>query len=252
MTALAQVPALPPPYLQRALQILYRYDYDGVRDALLNIWGVCNLARLRGQRCEFGTTSAPWSLESLAALFQYGSDDETPDCSDERVCNVDVDVLVVKWIPVIRGLSAGHDKTEVDRCEFESQELLAPLLTAPVEQMREFFDKLCTALRTDPTIPMFVHVMFDAYHEAVVKPAPDQAVKELKTALATEIAEMVERDVVPDIKSALIGALQWRPTEVLEKVKEAVQSGAKPRLRGRESCLFLVVPTSDGEATVML
>ena len=108
-------------------------------------------------------------------------------------------------------------------------------------QVREFFDRLCTALRTDPSIPLFVHAMFDAYNEGVVKKAPDQAVKELKTALATEIADLVEKDVQPDIKRAIAGALMWRPEESLVKVRDAVKAGAKPRVTGRESCLFLEI-----------
>jgi len=225
-----------------------RWPFGDVRDEVMNLWGIVKLA---GHFRHFGG-SAPWDLESLAALLRYALEDETPKSRKKRT-PMDVDALVVKWVPIIRGLSSAHTKDEIDRCEFESETHLSPLLTAPVKQLREFFAKLVTALESDPTIPFFVHRTFAAYHEGIVKRAPDADIKTLKTALATEIAEMVEKDVVPDIREAIIGALQWRSTSQLEDVKEAVSSGAKPRLRGKESCLFLVVSKPDGtEATVML
>jgi hypothetical protein len=56
-----------------------------------------------------------------------------------------------------------------------------------------------------------------------------------------------------DLKEALVGALQWRSEEQLKKIEEGVRSGAKPRLRGKESCLFLVVNEgTQDEAQVML
>jgi hypothetical protein len=160
----------------------------------------------------------------------------------------DIDALVAKWVPVIRGLSIGHTKDEIDRCEFESEEHLAPLLTAPVRDIRVFFSKLVQALKADDSIPLFVWQMFEAYEETVVKRAPDEAVKQLKTEVARRVAELVEQAIKPDFKEALIGALQWRDVKALERIETEVKAGAKPRLRGRESCLFLEA----GKALVMV
>jgi len=244
----------PPGALANALAAMYLKDGYGIRDATMNIWGLCNLASVHVLR-EFDRQGGPWDLKSLACLFAYGSgyfdegDDGVPD-SKNPVQIMDIDALVVRWVPIIRGLCVGHDKAEIDRCEFESQELLAPLLACRVKQLREFFDKLCTALRSDPSIPLFVHTMFDAYNAGVVQKAADQDIKQLKTALAGEIADLVEEQVRPDLKQALIGALQWRGERELTEVRDAVKNGAKPRVRGRESCLFLEVP--DAGTCVML
>jgi hypothetical protein len=69
--------------------------------------------------------------------------------------------------------------------------------------------------------------------------------------LAQEIASLVEQDVKDQLPDALIRALQWRPPEQLEQVKQAViesqARGERPRLRGRESCLFLEVGGTEDE-----
>jgi len=161
---------------------------------------------------------------------------------------MDIDAVVAKWIPIIRGLAVAHSKDEIDRCEFEAEEHLLPLLAAPVRQLREFYSRLCDALREDPSIPFFVSASFDAWHEVILKKAPDEAVKKLKMALASEVADLVEEAIKPDLREALIGALKWRCPEDLENIKKTVKSGATPRLKGRESCLFLVA----GDACVML
>ena len=53
---------------------------------------------------------------------------------------------------------------------------------------------------------------------------------------------------------SLVHALQWRSPEKLAKVKDAVvkaqAAGEKPRLRGRESCLFLEVGGTEDEPEV--
>lgn len=99
-----------------------------------------------------------------------------------------------------------------------------------------------------PRVPFVVWRIFESYGNAIVKTAQDQDILTLKTALATEIAVLVEQDVQPDILTAIIGALQWRSPEVLEEIKAEVKRGRKPRLEGKESCLFLVV----GNHEVML
>jgi len=222
---------------------------SGVRDAVMSIWGTVNMALALQDSSLRDSRNGRWTYKTLRSWVRYG----TEVWSRKRKIPMDIEKLVVARVPIVRGLSTAHSKDEIDRCEFEAETHLAPLLTAPVKQLREFYAQLCTALRTDPTIPMFVWTAFDAWHEAVVKVAPDEHVRELKTALATEVAELVEKDVMPDIKEALIGALKWRGAEALTEVRDAVKSGAKPRVRGRESCLFLQVPRNDGTlVSVML
>lgn len=221
----------------------------GVRDATMGIWGVVQMALSFHERSPRDEKARRWSYSTLRSWVRYG----TEVWARKPKIEMDIVKMVDAWVPVIRGLAVAHSKDELDRCEFEAEAHLAPLLTAPVKQLREFYALLCETLRADPTIPMFVWTTFDAWHEAIVKNAPDEAVRELKTALATEVAELVEKDVLPDIKEALIGALKWRGEKALTEVRDAVRAGAKPRVRGRESCLFLIVPNANGgETTVML
>jgi hypothetical protein len=161
---------------------------------------------------------------------------------------MDVPKMVEAWVPIIRGLGAAHNKEELDRCEFEMERHMTPLLAAPVKQLREFYAGLVEALKADPQVPFFVWSMFDAYHQVIVKKASDAEVLELKKDLAQEIADLVEADVRPDIRKAIAAALQWRAPEQLEQIRDAVKGGAKPKLTGRESCLFLEA----GDALVML
>ena len=104
--------------------------------------------------------------------------------------------------------------------------------------LREFWSTLERTLKEDTRVPFFVWRMFEVYGKVAVEGATDQAIIALKTALAREIAELVEHDVQPDIVEALTGALQWRDPETLEQVRDAVKAGERPRIRGKESCLF--------------
>src|SRR5262249_50190873 len=123
----------------------------------------------------------------------------------------------------------------------------------PVKQIREFYAALVVALQHDERTPFFVWAWFQSWGEVMLKNAPDGDVRELKTTLATEIATLVEDDIKPDLHAALVGALKWRSPEALTAIKTAVAQGGKARMVGRESCLFLEVPTADGDtACVML
>lgn len=184
-------------------------------------------------------------LSALAYVMNYPS--------RQRRYSMDVDLMVERWKRTVIGLCCSHTKDELDCHEFQMEEWLAPLLTAPVKQIREFARRLVEELEADPRVPFFVHVAFRGYWEVLFKTAPDEDFMYLKTSLAKEIAELVEKDVQPDIKAAIAGALQWRSPEMLGKIKDAVKAGAKPRLKGKESCMFLCVDDATGkEQTVML
>lgn len=217
------------------------------------IWGLVHSANA----LTFDNVSSQWPrvqkvcLGTVRMVLMYAC--QHPARS--RRTPVDVPDMVRRWIPIIRGLARAHDKSSVDRCEFAMDDHLLPLMSAPVRQIREFYQQLATALEADPTIPFFVWSAVKAWGIVILHHAPDEEVKELKTALAREIADMVEKDVQPDLGAAIVGALQWRSEKSLEAIRDGVKGGAKPRLRGRESCLFLeVVPTGADEplASVML
>jgi len=161
---------------------------------------------------------------------------------------MDVDAMVGKWVDAVAGMTLAHSKDEVDRWEFVIEELLTPLLAAPVRQIRLFWTELAKRLEADRRIPFFLHTAFRAWSKVMIEDAPDEGVLNLKTKLAEEIAALVEQDVKGQLPEAIMRALQWRPAEKLEAIKEELKKGTKPKLQGRESCLFLVV----GDEAVML
>lgn len=212
----------------------------GVRHAALSLWSVIGI----GKSLETGLKK----IDGIRSLLAYAV--EHP--SHRRRTPMDVKGLADAWVAVIRVLGTAHDKDALDKAEFEMDRLLKPILVAPVKQIREFYALLCKRLQEDPSIPLFIWTAFNAWHEVIVKRAPDQEVMELKETLAREVAALVEKDIVPDLQEALVGALKWRCQEDLEKVRAAVKAGARPRVKGRESCLFLVVGEEKDAPMVML
>lgn len=193
--------------------------------------------------------SAVKRLETLGLLVWYAN--KCGYTGHKKRTPMDVDGLVAKWQVVITGLAVAHDKDEADRYEAAIEDCLTPILAAPIKQVREFYPKLLKALKADPKVPFLVWRGYEIWVDQVLSKAVDEDIKQLKTALAKEITEMVEQDVKDQIPEALMRALQWRNAETLEKVKEAVieekAAGRKPRLKGRESCLFLEIGGTEDE-----
>lgn len=230
--------------------------YD-VRQAVMGIWGNVKFAEWFVFNWKGGDQERPLSvrnsklnLEGMRMFLMYAN--EHPSRSKRRI-PVDVDAMIEKWLPIIRGLATAHNKAEVDKCEFDSEEHLLPLCAAPVAQLRDFYKRLCERLEADQTIPFFVWRSFRTWGDVILDKLPDKGVKTLRGALAKEVADLVEKEIQPDLNAALVGALKWRDEATLTGIATAVRSGAKPRMVGRESCLFLQVETLAGkELTVML
>jgi hypothetical protein len=226
------------------------------RDAVMAIWSQIELAKrivflTKDQDPEKPLTlrNRKLSLDTLRMFLMYAA--EHP--GRRRRTPMDIDAMIDKWIPIIQGLATAHDKASVDRCEFDSEEHLLPLTSAPVKQLREFYKRLCDRLEADPSIPFFVWRTFRTWGDVILEKLPDGGVKKLRGDLAKRVADLVEQQIQPDLNAALVGALQWRDAENLQKIAAAVEGGAKPRMRGRESCLFLEVEEPGGQThTVML
>lgn len=200
----------------------------GIRTSVMDIYIVLVMARSM-------PTSWTRFREMLLCIWY-----STSQCyTRKKRSPMDIPAMVAGWHRVVLAMSTGHTKDDVDHAEFAMEELMAPLLTAPVKQLRAFWVQLEATLKADPQVPFVVWRMFEAYGEVVVKDATDQAIIELKTTLAREIAELVEQDARPDISTAIEGALRWRSPEALLSMKEELKNGTKPRIVGRESCLFL-------------
>ena len=180
-----------------------------------------------------------WARELGCILWYATTVDEVPHKG-----NTDMKIaeMVEKWHKVFVGLALAHDKDDADRYEASVEELLTPMLAAPVEQLRQFADLLLVSLMNDTQVPFLVWRAFEVYVEQM-RTAPDGEIIALKTELAKEIVQMVEQDAKDQLPDAMIRALQWRSPEKLEQVKEVVAkekaAGRKTRLKGRESCLFL-------------
>lgn len=173
--------------------------------------------------------------------------------STKRRTPVKIEALIDQWIEAIVGMSTAHDKDAYDAHDAKADELLGPLLAAPVKQIREFYHKLSERMQADKRVPMLVWMGFEAWGEIMIKNAPDEGVKQLKNKLAAEIAELVEEPIRDQIPNAIQRALRWRDPETLKRVKETLESGVKPKLVGRESCLFLEMkPRGKKKVSVML
>jgi len=189
------------------------------------------------------SSGAAVKLDKLGSLLYYAH--ELGYMSRRKRTQMDVDALVKRWHTVVVGLATAHDKDEADRYEAAIEECLVPILAAPIKQIREFYPKLLASIKSDPTVPFLVWRSYEIWVDMVLSKCQDEDIKQLKTDLAKEISDLVEQDVKDQIPEQLIRALQWRSGETLAEVKEAVieakKQGHKPRLRGRESCLFLEV-----------
>lgn len=169
----------------------------------------------------------------------------TQQCASDRGCKwrkkpMDVDEMVKIWIDVLVGLSTAHSHEGFTLADHQTDELLRPMLSAPVSQIREWASKLTVNLRNDERVPFLIWSMFERVLEPLILKSPGGAKVRLRKQLATDVAKLVEGDLDrAELVKAIAGALQWRPPTELEGIKVAVKAGAKPHVTGRQSCLFL-------------
>lgn len=216
----------------------------GVRTATFCLLDVCRSALELMQQ--------PWTpvlrAKALGTLLRYAM--QFP--SRRRRVTVKIEELADAWIAAIVGMCQAHDKDTYDAHDAKADELLGPLLAAPVKEVREFYHALTAKMKADPRVPFLVCMGFEAWGEVMVKDAPDEGVKRLKNKLAEEIAQLVQEPIRDQIPEAIKRALRWRDPETLKAVKKTLERGAKPKLRGRESCLFLEAGEGDQKVSVML
>jgi hypothetical protein len=189
-------------------------------------------------------------MRNLALLLAYADERRDGMKRDSpRRKPVNVDGLVEKWADVLVGLSTAHDHAARTAADHQTDELLGPLLTAPIAQIREFGQKLANRLEADERVPFLVWSSFRRVIEPLVLKGPDGELLRLKKELAGQIAELAEKGLDRgQLIAAIAGALQWRGEASLKAVKTSLESGSKPRITGRESCLFLEA----GDAVVVL
>jgi len=185
----------------------------------------------------------------LGTLLRYALDGHA---STKRRISMNVPALADAWIEAIVGMVLAHDKDSYDAADAKADELLGPLLAAPIRQIREFYSLLLEKMKADKRVPMLIWMGYEAWGECQIKNAPDEGVKKLKNALAAEIADLVEAPIREQIPGAIARALRWRDPETLQAVKETLQSGKKPKLVGRESCLYLEIGRGKNKVSVML
>lgn len=165
---------------------------------------------------------------------------------------VEIPALVDKWVNAIVGMCLAHSKDDYDLHDAKADELLTPIMSAPVAQVREFYFSMVEKMKADKRVPFLVQVAFDAWGQAVIKNAPDEGVKRLKRKLAADIADLAEMQLRDQWPEAIKRALMWRDPEVLEEVKDRLEAGEKPKIRGRQSCLFLEMGRGTKKVSAML
>ena len=80
-----------------------------------------------------------------------------------------VEAMVTAWVEAVVGMCLAHDKDTYDAHDAKADELLGPLLMAPVKQIREFYHQLLEKMKADPRVPMLVWMGFQAWGEVMVK-----------------------------------------------------------------------------------
>lgn len=162
---------------------------------------------------------------------------------------MDVEKMIEDWLPLIKKLATAHDIDERDAASSALDEKLLPVIAAPVTQIREFYRGIVKRMKEDKSFPWVVWKLFEFWGTTVLDKIEKEEVVGLKTELARRIAEnSFEQIPREDWIASMVGALQWRDPDKLKEIDKALSSGHKPRVRGKESCLFMSV----GESEVML
>ena len=189
-------------------------------------------------------------IKNMAVLLVYCHDKvKAGGKVARRVYKVDVEKLVDDWVEVIVDLSTAHDHAVRTAADKKTSDLLSPILRAPIGQIRKFAELLGTRLKEDKRVPFLIWSCFETITKPIVEDRPAGAAIELRNEIATRIAEVAESRLDrSELVRAMADALQWRPAETLEKVEKEMEKGGRPRLQGRESCLFLQV----GDVEVVL
>lgn len=155
---------------------------------------------------------------------------------------MDVEKMIEDWLPLIVKLATAHDIDERDSASSKLDEYLTPIIAAPVAQIRQFYRELVKRMKADPSVPWSVWKLFEFWGENVLDKIEKEEVIGLKTELAKRIAENSFAKIpAEDWINSMVGALQWRDPEKLNKIEGALNAGHKPRVRGKESCLFMEV-----------
>lgn len=197
------------------------------------------------------SVSVKWDAGNYTALLSYACQVPT----HRKRTKMEVDRMVETWFPLIVKLAVAHDVDEKDAASAELDEHLMSVIAAPIGQIRDFYRKLTGRLKADPSVPWAVWRLWEAWGETVLDKISREEIIGLKKELAERIADRTMQDIpLSDWRESMVNALQWRSPEKLEEVNAALSSGAKPRVRGRQSCLFLELEKPDGQlqAQVML
>lgn len=219
------------------------------RDVALSTCDLVVLTAWRHAGWEVAVSSVAWTLwyaEWLISKHSYFKGRKPMD---------DINALVTLWHTTLIAMSTAHTHEAFTGAEHSTDDLLRPLLKAPIAQIREFAAKLAAALEGDPAVPFLVWSSYKNVVMPLILKRPEGKPAELKEALAKEVAELVAESIPrEDWVASIAGALQWRATDQLVKTREAVKAGAAPRVKGRQSCLFLTTHAADGRelSTVIL
>ncbi len=160
-----------------------------------------------------------------------------------------MNALLKQWVEAVVAMTTAHDHSGFTGAEYSTDDLLKPLFKAPIAQLREFAAKLADLLEGDSRVPFLVWSSFRLVVKPLVDKRPEGKARQLRDELAAEVANLVGQEIPrEDWIEAMASALRWRSPEQLQEVKTAVKVGGKSRVkvRGRQSCTFLIVEDDIG------
>jgi hypothetical protein len=97
--------------------------------------------------------SARYHLNELGCLIWNA--DQVDRMSRKKRTPMDIPKMIELWQEVVVGLALAHDKDEADRFEARVNDLLTPILAAPIKQVREFAYLLADTLESDRRVPLW-------------------------------------------------------------------------------------------------
>ncbi|MCG8430982.1 MAG: hypothetical protein MJA29_07405, partial [Candidatus Omnitrophica bacterium] len=92
-------------------------------------------------------------VRNLAWILWYGNDHGR---MAYRVKSMDVEKLVELWTETVVQLSTCHTHAERTEADARTDDLLGPILTAPIAEVRRFAELLADRLETDERVPFLI------------------------------------------------------------------------------------------------
>jgi hypothetical protein len=158
-----------------------------------------------------------------------------------RITVEDIEQFAELWKNTLLRLNLSHTREAIDEADYKIDELFQQFFLMPLKQVREFHTALLQILKDDEKVPFYLWKTVESWGLQPMSEAQEVEGWLLQTQMAKSLAEVLEPKLSPQLKEALINSLKWRGAETLETIKQAISKGHEPKLKGKESCLFLEI-----------